>query len=138
MRDHDPVSKWIAAGVTIGVCVLAAPAGFAAADEGESAQETIQKLQDQGYNVTIDIAQIDYYAEQGHKVTLLTPDSRFDRWLRGDANTLSSLELSGYRSVVDRIADAKHDPAEHVGIDARREDRFGIQRAAQLGGNLVG
>ena len=29
--------------------------------------------------------------------TLLTPDSRFDRWLRGDANTLSSLELSGYR-----------------------------------------
>jgi cytochrome c peroxidase len=29
--------------------------------------------------------------------TLLTPDSRFDRWLRGDATALSSIELSGYR-----------------------------------------
>jgi cytochrome c peroxidase len=29
--------------------------------------------------------------------TLLTPDSRFDRWLRGDVTALSPLELSGYR-----------------------------------------
>ena len=29
--------------------------------------------------------------------TLLTPGSRFDRWLRGDANALSSPELNGYR-----------------------------------------
>jgi cytochrome c peroxidase len=29
--------------------------------------------------------------------TLLTPDSRFDRWLRGDVNALSPVELSGYR-----------------------------------------
>src|SRR6185369_14283459 len=29
--------------------------------------------------------------------TLLTPDSRFDRWLKGDANALSPLETNGYR-----------------------------------------
>jgi len=29
--------------------------------------------------------------------TLLTPGSRFDRWLTGDANALSPAELSGYR-----------------------------------------
>src|SRR5262249_5575781 len=29
--------------------------------------------------------------------TLLTPDSRFDRWLRGDASALSAREMSGYR-----------------------------------------
>jgi cytochrome c peroxidase len=29
--------------------------------------------------------------------TLLTPDSRFDRWLKGDANALSPLEMNGYR-----------------------------------------
>jgi cytochrome c peroxidase len=29
--------------------------------------------------------------------SLLTPGSRFDRWLRGDANALTPLELNGYR-----------------------------------------
>jgi cytochrome c peroxidase len=29
--------------------------------------------------------------------TLVTPDSRFDRWLKGDANALSADELDGYR-----------------------------------------
>src|ERR1700676_2737417 len=29
--------------------------------------------------------------------TLVTPDSRFDRWLKGDATALSSDELDGYR-----------------------------------------
>ena len=43
----------LAAGA-LGVCALAASAGLASADEGESAQETIQRLQDDGYNVTID------------------------------------------------------------------------------------
>ncbi|BBZ18680.1 hypothetical protein [Mycolicibacterium gadium] len=42
----------LAAGA-LGVCALAA-AGIASADEGKSAQETIQDLQDKGYNVTID------------------------------------------------------------------------------------
>src|SRR5258708_38992858 len=28
--------------------------------------------------------------------TLVTPDGRFDRWLKGDAATLSSDELDGY------------------------------------------
>jgi len=38
-----------------GVCgAMIASAGLATADETESARETIQKLQDQGYNVTID------------------------------------------------------------------------------------
>ena len=42
----------VAAGA-LGVCALAC-AGIASADEGKSAQETIQDLQDKGYNVTID------------------------------------------------------------------------------------
>ena len=46
-------TRILAAGA-LGVCALAASAGLASADEGESAQETIQKLQDDGYNVTID------------------------------------------------------------------------------------
>jgi hypothetical protein len=55
MRDHWPVRKtWILAAGALGVCALAASAPLASADEGESAQETIQKLQDDGYNVTID------------------------------------------------------------------------------------
>jgi hypothetical protein len=45
---------WILAAGSLGVCALVASAGLASADEGESAQETIQKLQDDGYNVTID------------------------------------------------------------------------------------
>ena len=55
MRDHWPVRKTrILAAGALGVCALGASAGLASADEGESAQETIQKLQDDGYNVTID------------------------------------------------------------------------------------
>jgi hypothetical protein len=55
MRDHWLVRKtWILAAGALGVCTLAASTGLASADEGESAQETIQKLQDDGYNVTID------------------------------------------------------------------------------------
>lgn len=46
-------AKWVVAAATIGVCGAAlAPAGFAAADE--TAQETISRLQSQGYSVTID------------------------------------------------------------------------------------
>ena len=55
MRDHWPVrTTWIVAVGALGVCALAASAGLASADDGESAQETIRKLQDDGYNVTID------------------------------------------------------------------------------------
>jgi hypothetical protein len=55
MRDHWLVrNTWILAAAALGVCALAASTGLASADEGESAQETIQKLQDDGYNVTID------------------------------------------------------------------------------------
>lgn len=45
----------ILAGVAAVVCAtIALPAGVAWADDQESAQEVISKLQDQGYNVTID------------------------------------------------------------------------------------
>jgi hypothetical protein len=45
-------TKWAVAAVTIGVCGAAlAPAGFASA---ETAQETISRLQSQGYTVNID------------------------------------------------------------------------------------
>jgi hypothetical protein len=47
-------TTWIIAAGALGVGALAASAGLAAADEGKSAQETIQELQDKGYNVTID------------------------------------------------------------------------------------
>ncbi len=54
MSHHGRVTRRIVAGVAIGMCMLGASAGLASADEGESAQETIQDLQDKGYNVTID------------------------------------------------------------------------------------
>jgi hypothetical protein len=55
MGDHWPVRKTsILAAGALCACALAASAGVASADDGESAQETIQKLQDDGYNVTID------------------------------------------------------------------------------------
>ncbi len=47
-------TTWIIATGALGVCALAASAGLASADEGKSAQDTIQELQDKGYNVTID------------------------------------------------------------------------------------
>ena len=55
MRDHWPVRiTWMLAAAA-GVCgAMIASAGLASADDSESAQETIQKLQDQGYTVTID------------------------------------------------------------------------------------
>jgi hypothetical protein len=46
-------ATWIIAAGAFGVCALAS-AGIASADEGKSAQETIQDLQDKGYTVTID------------------------------------------------------------------------------------
>lgn len=48
-------TTWILAGAAALVgATVAAPAGLASADDQESAQEVISKLQDQGYNVTID------------------------------------------------------------------------------------
>ncbi|OBB75771.1 hypothetical protein [Mycobacterium sp. 852014-52144_SCH5372336] len=45
----------ILAGVATVVCAaVMLPAGVASADDQDSAQEVISKLQDQGYNVTID------------------------------------------------------------------------------------
>lgn len=46
-------TKWAVAAAAIGVCGAAlAPAGFASAEE--TAQETISRLQSEGYTVTID------------------------------------------------------------------------------------
>lgn len=48
-------TTWILAGAAVVLsATIAAPAGLASADDQESAQEVITKLQDQGYNVTID------------------------------------------------------------------------------------
>ncbi|RAV14026.1 hypothetical protein DQP55_09350 [Mycolicibacterium sp. GF69] len=45
----------IVAGAAAVFCAtVAVPTGVASADDQESAQEVIEKLQDQGYNVTID------------------------------------------------------------------------------------
>ncbi len=55
MSDNWPMrTTWIIAAGALGVCAMAASAGLASADQGKSAQETIQELKDQGYNVTID------------------------------------------------------------------------------------
>ena len=49
-------TTWILAGAAaVAYAAIAAPAGVAAADDGDSAQEVINKLQDRGYNVTIEI-----------------------------------------------------------------------------------
>jgi hypothetical protein len=55
MRDNWPMrTTWIIGAGALGVCALAVSTGFASADDGKSAQETIQELQSEGYNVTID------------------------------------------------------------------------------------
>lgn len=47
-------TTWILGALAVGVGVAIASAGPVSADDTESAQEVISKLQDQGYNVTID------------------------------------------------------------------------------------
>lgn len=48
-------TRWALAAVAAGMCgAIAGPAGLASADDRESAQEVIEKLQSEGYNVTID------------------------------------------------------------------------------------
>ncbi|OAF10252.1 cytochrome-c peroxidase [Bradyrhizobium centrolobii] len=57
--------------------------------------------------------------------SLLTPDSRFDRWLRGDASALSPVELSGYQTFKAFGCIACH---QGVGIGANLMARQGIFR----------
>ncbi|MGH3677524.1 MAG: hypothetical protein ACRDU5_17660 [Mycobacterium sp.] len=49
-------TRWTLATAAVGVCAaIAAPAGLASGDEnGQNAQDTIRRLQDQGYTVNID------------------------------------------------------------------------------------
>jgi len=47
-------------------------------------------------NDTIDIDRVTT-AIAAFEETLVTPDSRFDRWLRGDRHAISGTELAGYR-----------------------------------------
>jgi hypothetical protein len=49
-------TQWTLAAAAVAVCaVITVPAGLASADEnGESAQETISRLQEEGYTVNID------------------------------------------------------------------------------------
>ena len=47
-------TPWIIAAGALGVCAVAVSTGLAAADNGKSAEDTIQELQSEGYNVTID------------------------------------------------------------------------------------
>ena len=55
MRNNWPMrTPWIIAAGALGVCAVAASTGLAAADNGKSAADTIQELQSEGYNVTID------------------------------------------------------------------------------------
>ena len=55
MGDNWPMrTTWIVAAGALAVCALTASAGLASADNGKSAQDTIQELQKEGYTVTID------------------------------------------------------------------------------------
>lgn len=55
MGDNWPMrTTWIVAAGALAVGALTASAGLASADNGKSAQDTIQELQKEGYTVTID------------------------------------------------------------------------------------
>ncbi len=56
---------------------------------------------------------------------LLTPDSRFDRWLRGDATALSPAELIGYQTFGPFGCSACH---QGVGVGGNLIARQGIFR----------
>lgn len=47
-------TRWALTAAAAGLCAVAAPAGAALADDGESASEVISRLQSQGYTVTLD------------------------------------------------------------------------------------
>ena len=55
--------------------------------------------------------------------TLLTPDSRFDQWLRGDANALSPQELTGYELFKSLGCISCH---QGVNIGGNLFERYGI------------
>lgn len=55
--------------------------------------------------------------------TLITPNSRFDRYLRGDAKALDALELSGYRRFLDYGCASCHQGAN---LGGNLYQRFGI------------
>ncbi len=61
--------------------------------------------------------------------TLVTPNSRFDKWLKGDKKALSADEKAGYKLFKDSGCVACHNgPAEgRVGVTGKDADRFNFK-----------
>ena len=55
--------------------------------------------------------------------TLTTPNSRFDKWLRGDDNAITKAELEGYRLFEDKGCTACHNG---IGVGGTSYQKFGI------------
>jgi cytochrome c peroxidase len=57
--------------------------------------------------------------------TLITPNSRFDRYLRGDETALTELERTGYRRFIDYGCASCH---QGINIGGNLYQRFGVMR----------
>lgn len=67
-----------------------------------------------------------------YEKTLVTPNSRFDRYLRGQGDALTALELKGYRAFLDLGCASCH---QGVGIGGNLFQPFGIFLARPVSGN---
>jgi cytochrome c peroxidase len=98
---------------------------------GSNWMEAIAKLQrDEGYRRDFDrlypsgiTAEAIVDAIATFERTLLTPNSRFDRYLLGDKSALNALELSGYRRFLDYGCASCHQGA---GIGGNMFQTFGV------------
>ncbi len=57
--------------------------------------------------------------------TLVTPNSPFDKWLRGDDKALSKIELEGYNLFKENMCDSCH---AGVGVGGESYEKFGIDK----------
>ena len=62
-------------------------------------------------------------AIEAFEATLITPDSKFDKYLKGDTNALSNIELAGLKSFLDNGCNSCH---SGVILGGSSFDKFGV------------
>lgn len=62
-------------------------------------------------------------AIEAFEATLITPDSKFDRFLKGDSNALNAVEKAGLQAFMDNGCDACH---KGINIGGETLEKFGV------------
>ena len=117
-------TKWILAAMTAGACAtFAASAGLASADDTESAEEVISKLQSEGYNVTID--KIGTAPMSECVVTSVRNPQQFTQLVPLLGGGTTAAACCSRRSSVSRSRCRWTAPAERLGKTKARPDHSG-------------